>query len=82
MDQYIREEEYVNVTTSFREAINIMLVKKFETFFTFKAQDQENGAFEDDKVFDIEVQRKTMARLHEKLKTKGITDHFSSLFSQ
>lgn len=41
IEHFSREEEFVNVTTSFREAVTVMLVKKFETFFTFKLQDQE-----------------------------------------
>jgi hypothetical protein len=33
-EDFLREEEFCNVTTPFRDVIQIMLVKKFETFFT------------------------------------------------
>ena len=33
-EEFLREEEFVNVTTPFRDVLTLMLVKKFETFFT------------------------------------------------
>jgi hypothetical protein len=38
-DDYLKEEEFVNVTTTFSEVITLMLMKKFETFFTNRLQE-------------------------------------------
>ena len=35
-EEHVREEEFPCVTTSYKKTIEIMLVKKFETFFTAK----------------------------------------------
>ena len=35
-EEHVREEEFPCVTTSFKKTVEIMLVKKFETFFTAK----------------------------------------------
>lgn len=40
-EDFLREEEFCNVTTGFRETITIMLVKKFETFFTNRLQQED-----------------------------------------
>jgi hypothetical protein len=40
-EEFLREEEFVNVTTSFRDVLTLMLVKKFETFFTNRLQEQD-----------------------------------------
>lgn len=46
-EDYTREEEFCNVTTNFQETITVMLVKKYETFFTAKLQEED----------EIEIQR-------------------------
>lgn len=37
-EEFVREEEFCNVVTSFKDSIQIMLQKKYETFFTIKLQ--------------------------------------------
>lgn len=35
-DEFVREEDFCNVVTSFKDSVQIMLQKKYETFFTIK----------------------------------------------
>lgn len=37
-DEFVREEDFCNVVTSFKDSVQIMLQKKYETFFTIKLQ--------------------------------------------
>mmetsp|Transcript_25979 Transcript_25979/g.18433 ORF Transcript_25979/g.18433 Transcript_25979/m.18433 type:complete len:80 (-) Transcript_25979:5040-5279(-) len=43
-EDFAREEEFCNVTTSYRDARAIMLAKKFETFFSAKLNDEQSAA--------------------------------------
>lgn len=61
-EEFLREEEFCNVVTSFREVIQIMLVKKFETFFTNRLQQEDPAMAErSDKIYANEDQRKRHA---------------------
>lgn len=35
-EEFTRDEDFVNVTTTFKDAVQIMLQKKYESFFTIK----------------------------------------------
>jgi hypothetical protein len=57
-DEFKRDEEFCNVTTSFALAKQIMLSRKFETFFTIKLQgDAEKGVERDNMVLNSERAR-------------------------
>lgn len=43
-EDFAREEEFVNVTTTYRDVKAIMLSKKFETFFSAKLNDETSQA--------------------------------------
>jgi len=43
-EDFAREEEFVNVTTGYRDVKSIMLSKKFETFFSAKLNDETSQA--------------------------------------
>ena len=43
-EDFAREEEFCNVTTSYRDARAIMLAKKFETFFSAKLNDEQSAS--------------------------------------
>jgi hypothetical protein len=63
-DEFLREEEFCNVTTPFHMARQIMLQKKFETLFTVKLQGDEDAAVErDNKVYELERHRLKHAKL-------------------
>lgn len=74
-DEFLREEEFCNVTTTFAHAKQIMLQKKFETLFTVKLQgDEEYATARDNKVYDIEKARKRNARIREAITSKGMAE--------
>jgi len=51
-EEFVREEEFCNVVTSFKESVQIMLQKKYETFFTIKLQGDSDAAIDrDNKIF-------------------------------
>jgi hypothetical protein len=62
-DEFKREEEFCNVTTSFALAKQIMLSRKFESFFTIKLQgDTEKGIERDNAILNAERARMKQAR--------------------
>ena len=76
-EDFLREEEFCNVTTKFRDVIQIMLIKKFETFFTNRLQ-QEDPALQErsEKIFRNEMDRKNFSHLVESLTIKGLTETY------
>lgn len=65
------------MTTPYRDAVTIMLVKKFETFFTYRLQnDDEVVKQKAEKTYEIEKQRKLQSRLHESLPDKQLKETF------
>lgn len=76
-EDFLREEEFCNVTTGFRETITIMLVKKFETFFTNRLQQEDPQLQErSEKIYQAESKRKDKARQIETLVRKELTETF------
>jgi tRNA uridine 5-carbamoylmethylation protein Kti12 len=76
-DDFVREEDFCNVTVSFRETLQIMLQKKYETFFTIKLQGDEEEAVErDEKVFQLERNRKRTTKIVESLTSKGLQENY------
>lgn len=72
-DDFVREEDFCNVITTFRESVQIMLQKKYETFFTIKLQgDEEHCIIRDDKIYELEKNRKRTARDPGSLSAKGL----------
>ena len=73
----LREEEFCNVNTSMRESINIMLVKKFETFYTNRlsneTEEELNAA---QKIYNEEVQRKMKARDDKPLSSRSLIEEY------
>lgn len=49
-EEFTRDEEFCNVTTSFKDAVQIMLQKKYESFFTIKLQGDTELASERDRL--------------------------------
>lgn len=48
-EEFVREEEFCNVTTTFNQARQLMIQKKFETIFTKKLQGDDSAfAIRDD----------------------------------
>jgi hypothetical protein len=63
-DEFVREEDFCNVVTSFKDSVQIMLQKKYETFFTIKLQGDSTSAIErDNKIYELERNRKGTARI-------------------
>jgi len=57
-DEFKREEEFCNVITPFAQAKQIMLQRKFESFFTLKLQgDTEKGIERDNEILNEERAR-------------------------
>jgi hypothetical protein len=76
-DEFLREEEFCNVTTPFHAARQIMLQKKFETLFTIKLQgDAESAVERDNKIFSSERHRLKHAKLTESLIGKQLEETF------
>ncbi len=76
-DEFLREEEFCNVTTPFAMAKQIMLQKKFETLFTVKLQGDEDHAVErDTKIFELERHRIKHAKLPDTLVGKALEETF------
>lgn len=72
-DEFTREEDFCNVVTTFRDSVQIMLQKKYETFFTVKLQGDSKEAIErDNKIYSLERNRKGAAYINEKLSSKAI----------
>ena len=56
-----------------------MLQKKYETFFTIKLQgDTEHAVDRDEKLFDIDKNRRKLARINEPLTAKGLYENFDA----
>lgn len=76
-EEFTRDEEFCNVTTTFQDACQIMLQKKYESFFTIKLQGDSDIATERDRqIFDAEQLRRKNARINEKLNAKQLTENF------
>lgn len=76
-EDFLREEEFCNVTTPFRDVIQIMLVKKFETFFTNRLQQEDPSMAErSEKIYQSEAQRKQFAQLSESLDKKDLYENY------
>jgi len=70
-DDYKRDEEFVNVETSFRKTRQIMLQKKFETMYTENLNDDSNPK-RSDKIAERETQRKRDVKSTQPLHDKGV----------
>lgn len=67
-EEFTRDEDFNNVTTMFREAVQIMLQKKYESFFTVKLQgDSEAATQRDDSIFELERNKRKASRIYESL---------------
>ena len=76
-EEFVRDEDYCNVVTSFKDSVQIMLQKKYETFFTIKLQGDSDQAIErDNKVFELERNRKGSARINERITAKAFQEKF------
>jgi len=76
-EDFLREEEFCNVTTSYRDVIQIMLVKKFETFFTNRLQQEDPSMAErSEKIYQAESQRKQLAQMIEPLEKKDLVENY------
>ena len=76
-EDFLREEEFCNVTTGFRETMTIMLVKKFETFFTNRLQQEDPAMAErSEKIYNSEIKRKDKVNQIETLVRKELTETF------
>jgi hypothetical protein len=76
-DEFLREEEFCNVTTPYQLAKQIMLQKKFETLFTIKLQgDVESAVERDNKIYSNERHRLKHAKLTESLTGKQLEETF------
>jgi hypothetical protein len=76
-DEFLREEEFCNVTTPFRDVIQVMLVKKFETFFTNRLQQEDPALGErSENVYKHESERKSHAKMNEVLVKKNIKETY------
>ena len=70
-------EEFPCVTTSFKKTIEIMLVKKFETFFTAKmTQEEPLDKQRNAKLFEKESKRKADAVAMDSLTAKGLAESY------
>ena len=78
-EEFTRDEDFNNVTTTFRDSVQIMLQKKYESFFTIKLQGDTASAVErDDKIFELERNRRKLTRIIEPLTSKGLTENFEA----
>lgn len=78
-EEFTRDEDFNNVTTSFRDAVQIMLQKKYESFFTIKLQgDSEMAVERDEKIFEVERNRRKLTRIIEPLTSKGLQENFDA----
>ena len=78
-EEFTRDEDFVNVTTTFKDAVQIMLQKKYESFFTIKLQgDAPNAVQRDEKLFELERNRRRLTRIDEPLTSKGLSESFES----
>lgn len=76
-EEFVKEEDYCNVTTSFRDMVTIMLVKKFETFFTYRLQEDDEVVLQKaEKTYELEKQRKAAARIVESLADKQLKETY------
>lgn len=76
-EEHVREEEFPCVTTSFKKTIEIMLVKKFETFFTAKmTQEEPLDKQRNAKLFEKESKRKADAVAMDSLTAKGLAESY------
>jgi hypothetical protein len=59
-ETYNKEEEFINVTTNYKEVMKIMISKKFETLYSDKLQNK-NPQLTDraKKIYDSEITRKS-----------------------
>ena len=79
-DEFKRDEEFCNVTTSFALSKQIMLSRKFETFFTIKLQgDTEKGVERDNMVLNSERARMKQARSRESIVAKLMEETFDEV---
>ena len=78
-EEFTRDEDFNNVTTSFRDAVQVMLQKKYESFFTIKLQgDTEVAVERDEKIFELERNRRKLTRINELLTSKGLFETFDA----
>jgi hypothetical protein len=78
-EEFTRDEDFNNVSTTFRDAVQIMLQKKYESFFTIKLQgDAESAVERDEETFKQEKDRRKMTRKSEQLTSKGLFENFDS----
>jgi hypothetical protein len=78
-EEFTRDEDFNNVTTTFKDAVQIMLQKKYESFFTIKLQGDAATAVErDEKIFELERNRRKLTRIIEPLTSKGLAENFDS----
>lgn len=76
-DEFKRDEEFCNVTTSFALAKQIMLARKFESFFTVKLQgDTEKGIERDNLVYNVERERM------KKVRSRVVAKHMEETFDE
>lgn len=78
-EEFASEAEFNCVSTSFRDAVQIMLQKKHESFFTMKLQGDVPSAEQRDKqISEEERRRKKNARNFDHLIQKGLWETFDS----
>jgi len=78
-EEFTRDEDFNNVSTTFRDAVQIMLQKKYESFFTIKLQgDSETAVERDEETFKQEKDRRKTTRKNEQLTSKGLSENFDS----
>ena len=78
-EEFTRDEDFNNVTTSFRDAVQVMLQKKYESFFTIKLQgDTEVAVERDEKIFELERNRRKLTRINELLTSKCLFETFDA----
>lgn len=78
-EEFTRDEDFNCVSTSFRDAVQIMLQKKYESFFTIKLQgDSETAVERDEELFKHERERRKLSRKDEALTSKGLWEEFDS----
>lgn len=76
-EEFTRDEDFNCVSTSFRDAVQTMLQKKYESFFTIKLQGDSEAAVErDEETFKKERERKKDARKVDALTGKGLWENF------
>jgi len=78
-EEFTRDEDFNCVSTSFRDAVQIMLQKKYESFFTIKLQgDTETAVERDEQTFREERERRKKSRKADPLTSKGLWETFDS----